>query len=271
MREHNHEAHKMWNFDRGDQTHRLDYPLTEDSVVWDVGAYEGNWAAQISNRYRCNVWLFEPVKEYYDALVEKFKLTPKVKVFPFGLGATTMKCFMAPDGDGSKPKESGEPSLIKSINEFIFENGTYKVDLLKLNIEGAEYGLMESLIEKNHTFIFNHYQIQFHTWENNCEQRHKFIVEEIAKTHDSSYSYPFIWEGWYKKITPEQEQKIIADYFSSKKTFKELSLEYCIPVLTVQMLVGKNDEVKNIHDEIKKSQDIGPGFGSTGWVEASEK
>jgi FkbM family methyltransferase len=270
--EHNHHAHKLWNFDKGDDTHRLNYPLTKDSFVWDVGGFEGGWSAKISNIYDCNIFVFEPVKEYYDALVHKFANTPKVKIFNFGLGASTMKCNMSPDGDGSKPKEEGSPVLIKSINEFIFEENITSVDLIKINIEGAEYGLMESLIDKNNIEVFNHYQIQFHVWETNCEERHKLILESINKTHDSTYSYPFIWEGFHKKLTSEQEKEIIEKYSKGAK-FKELSIEYNHPILFIEILVGKNEIIKQEHLRLFRlsQEEFGPGFGSEGSYKESTK
>ena len=48
-------AIQRWFRDKGDQTLRLNYDLNEHSVVFDLGGYEGQWSADIFQRYQCNV------------------------------------------------------------------------------------------------------------------------------------------------------------------------------------------------------------------------
>ena len=59
--------------EKGDDTLRLNYNLDKDSIVIDAGGYKGWFAENIYNKYKCNVYVFEPVKEYYDLIVNKFK------------------------------------------------------------------------------------------------------------------------------------------------------------------------------------------------------
>lgn len=196
---HNHEAHKRWNDVRGDDTHRLNYPdLNENSLVWDLGAYHGDWAAKISDKYNCKIMCFEPVPAYAKMCEERFKYNPKVVVLPFGLGAINETVLMDADGDGSTYKETGTPVEIKSITEII-ERGKNNIDLIKINIESAEFDLMDSLIEKDMLGVVNHYQIQFHPFIDDYKERHDVIVKALKETHNVSYSYPFIWEGWKRK------------------------------------------------------------------------
>lgn len=197
MRPHNYEAHARWNSDNGDRTHRLNYDLNENSLVWDIGGYEGNWAQDIFDRYKCNIWIFEPVPNYYNALVERFKGNDKIKVHPFGLGDRYETVFMNADGDGSTYKDKGEPCKIHSITDFIKMSAVENIDLVKINIEGAEYSLLESMVQWNQ--IVDNFQIQFHVWIDNCEDRHNKIVDKLLKTHDKSFSYEYIWEGFKRK------------------------------------------------------------------------
>ena len=39
---------KQWKRDRGDERLRMNYPLTADSVVLDVGGYVGDFASEVS-------------------------------------------------------------------------------------------------------------------------------------------------------------------------------------------------------------------------------
>ena len=47
-----HERCKPWFAVKGDQTLRLNYPLNKDSVVFDLGGYKGEFAADIYNKYQ---------------------------------------------------------------------------------------------------------------------------------------------------------------------------------------------------------------------------
>ena len=40
-----------WLQDNGDETLRLDYELTPDSMVLDLGGYRGQWASDIFDKY----------------------------------------------------------------------------------------------------------------------------------------------------------------------------------------------------------------------------
>ena len=45
---------KKWFKDEGDTLLRLNYPLTSDSVVFDLGGYQGDFAADIFKKYKSN-------------------------------------------------------------------------------------------------------------------------------------------------------------------------------------------------------------------------
>ena len=208
--EHNHEAHYNWNADKGDQTHRLNYNLNENSLIFDVGGFTGEWSANIYNRYRCNIYIFEPVDRYFNHIKNRFQVCNNVQVFNFGLGNKSESIKIRTVGDGSKfvtktskispfNVDKFDEAYIKSICDFIRERDIQNIDLLKLNIEGAEYALLESLIEENMLHICDNIQVQFHTWEPNCEERRIKILEALDKTHNNTFSYPFIWEGFKRK------------------------------------------------------------------------
>ena len=44
-----------WFDIKGDKTLRLQYPLNEESIVFDLGGYHGQWASDIFNKYMCNI------------------------------------------------------------------------------------------------------------------------------------------------------------------------------------------------------------------------
>jgi hypothetical protein len=65
--------HDAWIADRGDQTLRLDYDLTEESVVVDVGGFMGDWSEAIEERYHPAIHIFEPVSQYREEIRRRFR------------------------------------------------------------------------------------------------------------------------------------------------------------------------------------------------------
>lgn len=180
---------------------RSEYELNENSVVLDIGGYKGEWAESIFKKAPCNIHIFEPLKSFYDNIVTKFNGNDKIKVYHFGLGGFTKDVQLTLDTDASsayKKSESMETVSIKNVSEFIqtFE----KIDLMKINIEGEEYDLLDDLIKTGSTFKIVNIQVQFHTFVDGCVERRNAIIAELAKTHDITYNYDFVWENWKLKI-----------------------------------------------------------------------
>lgn len=192
----------MWNRDNGNYTHALNYPLNEDSIIVDLGAFHGVWASQIIEKYNSNVFLFEPVKEFYDYLVNKFQNNPKVKVFNYGIATDHRMDTLYLRGDGtSKYLTGGNAVVVEFISvEKMFELiGTDKIDLAQINIEGEEFPVLEKIIENKTINKFNHLQIQFHTFIENAETRRENIQKGLSESFDKMFDYPFVFEGWKLK------------------------------------------------------------------------
>jgi FkbM family methyltransferase len=132
-------------------------------------------------------------------LLKKGDNNENVKLYNFGLSKLTedVKIFHSNDAS-SIFKESDSYEIIKSknISDFINENNITKIDLLKLNIEGSEYDLLERLIEDNKLDIIDNIQVQFHSFIDNCVERRNSIREHLRKTHYETYCYEFVWENW---------------------------------------------------------------------------
>ncbi len=93
-----------------------------------------------------------------------------------------------------------ETVQLKSIVDFIQENTIQSVDLIKINIEGGEYELLEALIENNLIPVFKNIQVQFHDFLlDDGKERMISIQENLSKTHQITYQYEFVWENWQLK------------------------------------------------------------------------
>ena len=80
---------RQWWADGGDERFRFDYDLTRDSLVMDLGGYEGQWASDLYGRHRCRISVFEPVAGYAEKIRRRFQKNNDIEIFQFGLGSAT--------------------------------------------------------------------------------------------------------------------------------------------------------------------------------------
>ena len=179
--------------------------LNDESIVFDVGAFKGEFTNSILKLCNCNIYIFEPVKEYYKIIKEKYKDNPKTHCYNFGLGKYGLDTDINKTGSSSSIyfhsdiQKQTEKIRIDSITEFITNNKIENIDLIKINIEGGEYDLLDSLISSQHIIkSINTLLIQFHDFIPNALDRRKNIQDKLSDSHIKVFDYPFIWEKWVK-------------------------------------------------------------------------
>ena len=195
-------AISQWIKDDGDSTLRVDYPLTENSVILDIGGYMGEWAAKIISLYNPYVYIFEPVTEYYNQIVERFCSNGKVSVYNFGLSDknTTEKLALLNDSSSvCRRADTYTPVVLKDIYSFIKGENIQNIDLMKINIEGGEYSLLKRMISTEMVKTCQDIQVQFHDFYPNAKQLREEIRCSLRETHFILYDYPFVWENWRKR------------------------------------------------------------------------
>lgn len=188
-----------WFALNGDQTLRLDYDLTPDSVVLDVGGFEGEFAGAIYERYGCQIYIFEMHPLYLSILAEKFHDNPKIKIIPYGLSDHTGIEAFSSAGDATSAFHSGDhifPGELKSADEAFAELEIKNVDLLKLNIEGSEYGVIDRLAQAGLIPSIKNIQVQFHDFFDDAPARMQAARDILVKTHAPTYMFSFVWENW---------------------------------------------------------------------------
>jgi FkbM family methyltransferase len=197
-----HEIHH-WVDDNGDKTLRLTYCLDENSLVFDVGGYEGQWSSDIYSKYLSKIFVFEPVHSFSENIIHRFSSNPNITVFPFGLGNKNQEIEISLNNNGSSTIniEGDDRELVKIIcvSEFIKNHGVNKIDLMKINIEGGEFDLLFNLLETGEIRKIRNIQVQFHEFVNEAIEKRKSIQELLKMTHVLTYEYPFVWENWELK------------------------------------------------------------------------
>ncbi len=188
--------------DGGDERFRLSFALTDQSLVIDLGGYKGQWASDIYAKYNCTLLVFEPVSVYYHQLVERFKLNSRIKIFHLALAESKRTEQIGLSDEGSSlfiNTSATEIIQLEDVAVFFKEYPVEQVDLLKINTEGAEYALLNRLID---TGLINNIQqlhIQFHDFIPNAERQLQELTEKLSVTHVRTMQYKFVWENWVRK------------------------------------------------------------------------
>jgi FkbM family methyltransferase len=192
-----------------DATLRQEYPLGEDSIVLDLGGWQGQWTSDIFARYCCTVHVFEPVRAFADAIERRFAMNPRVHVHAFGLAGSAREERLLVKGQGSSTFSDTSSALestakgavirLESAADFFEDKQLDRVDLIKINIEGGEYELLEHLLERGLVARITDLQIQFHDFVPDAERRAAAIQSRLAETHDLTFQSSFVWENWTRR------------------------------------------------------------------------
>lgn len=129
--------------------------LDANSIVVDGGGYKGEWSKYILKQFGCKVYIFEPHPENMAKvrnLVGDDKNAVLIQKALFGKNGT-QKLRMTPNADGySLYDRSKNRRIINEINvptvrldTFMEEFKIPHIDLIKLNVEGAEVDILMSL------------------------------------------------------------------------------------------------------------------------------
>ena len=184
---------------------RYEYPLDEDSVVIDVGAYHGEWSAEMAERYGCKIYAYEPCPQFYEIATKALVPWRTVHLYPMALGPQDgMAVFHihgSMTGEFAGDDETFEAPMldISSIVESISDVHHRPIDLLKLNAEGGEFGLLERLLATGQITKINRLQIQWHPVVVDCAARYEAINADLEKIFKRTYFDPWTWEFWDRK------------------------------------------------------------------------
>ncbi|MGV4792998.1 FkbM family methyltransferase [Rhizobium sp. F40D2] len=196
-------AHQNWITSFPEDQIRYEYPLRFNANVLDVGGYLGDFAAEFVNRYNAQVAIFEPVPRFAEQVENRFAGEPKIIVFRAGLSDQDMQVEFELDADASGQFQSSGKRKIQvdlwDAARYFRESPVTDWDLMKLNIEGGEYSLLERLIETGHISAIRYLQVQFHLHVPNARRRYRKLARQLRRTHRLDWRYPFVWESWTRR------------------------------------------------------------------------
>ena len=187
-----------------DESIRFDYKLSKGDIIFDLGAFKGEFSEKVyseSSRF----YLFDTNPKMVKYLNKKFKGKKNVSVHPFGLGerdthgSTRLPIFPWASAGASYEENKNEKLIVKDFIKFCEEYKINEIEVLKINIEGAEYNLMKYLYKNKFLKNINHIQIQPHDFDNESLNNLLELHRNLHKTHKLKLSYPFVWDFWERK------------------------------------------------------------------------
>jgi len=194
---------KKWRADNGDYNLIPVHALDENSLVLDIGGFHGNFSAEIYARYSCKIKIFEPVPYFVEQMRKRFRKNRNIEIFEMGLGGKNSTETMSVNEYSSSTYRSvGDNNItikIMDIVDWLDSNKEEKISLMKINIEGGEYELLERLLNSKYIYTTNEIQVQFHDFFPDAKERMNKIQAKLSETHELTYQYPFIWENWKLK------------------------------------------------------------------------
>lgn len=140
--------------------------LDESSVVVDFGANHGEFSHTIIQRYGCRVFAAEPVPE----LVERIGPHPNLTLLPLAISGSigSMRINIYPDRCASGfDRFEGESAAYTidadtvTLAEFRRRAGIGRINLLKIDIEGAELGMFAAAADAEFADI-DQITVEFH-------------------------------------------------------------------------------------------------------------
>ena len=125
--------------------------ITNDSVVIDLGANVGQFAEEISEKFHCICYALEPLPNLFSQIKE----SPLIKKFNYAISDknASLRLYVSSNREANSIHESIADSYgtedIKelpgiTLETFLKKNNINMVDLLKIDIEGAEELLFRS-------------------------------------------------------------------------------------------------------------------------------
>ena len=177
-----------WFADNGDTTLRIDYPLTKDSLVLDVGGYRGDWSQKIADKYNPYIYIFEPIPQFCYLIMERFKQNPKVLVFNFGLSNTTRPANISVNNDSSSIyllSDNQIRIILIDIDQFLRNFKSHEINLIKITLPPVF--LHEILVKQKRIPIMAETKISAILKENKGIKVFFVIVNNLYIVH-----YPFL-------------------------------------------------------------------------------
>src|SRR6185295_9404334 len=135
---------------------RYDYNIQSYDTILDIGAYQGEWSKRMVETFYCQAILFEPVRV---PALDDLRYNPKYEIVEAAAWTSNGELKFGGNGYWTSAYIDGEQWYrCVDIRGYI----CYEIAVCKINAEGAEYGLLNFMIDSGLYVNVRNFQIQFH-------------------------------------------------------------------------------------------------------------
>jgi FkbM family methyltransferase len=178
---------------------RYEYDLDHNSIVIDCGGFEGRFTQGINERYHCLIHVMEPVPVFHAAIAKRFAGNMNIFVHLAGIAAETRMATFKIKGDmtGENADQGEEVEVqLTGVRDLVNYFGPRKISLIKLNIESAEFEVIEKLLDSGDIIQFENIQVQWHPLVPDYQARYDSIQERLKATHELTFDHGWVWQNW---------------------------------------------------------------------------
>lgn len=177
----------------------VEWPLTTDSTVVEIGGYCGRWALQIAERYHPHIHVFEPQPWAFE--VCKRVLGTQAVVHNFALGTHNGTHNMGQwgtDGCSFFNWDVGDENTGEMREAAPILNSLGNIDLMLMNIEGYEHLLLPYLLD-NLIDLPRFLMVQFHTFNDKDVSSMGFLRKYMLEWYELLWDYGPTLSAWQRK------------------------------------------------------------------------
>ncbi len=176
-------------------------PLRGDKAVV-LGGYLGESSIRLA-RLGYSVIAFEPVKDFADAILRRARkeaVNIEVVVAAALDHNRGVDLFIQGDETTLALGDSKSDLRVASVDfaDWLNSQGE-EIRLMEVNIEGAEFALLNLVIESGSIRRLNSIYIQFHNVQPQSSDEAEEIRSKLEVTHRQVWSFDWVWEKWERK------------------------------------------------------------------------
>jgi len=129
------------------------FQISKNDTVIDIGAHIGLFSLLVYQRSGCDkIFSYEPIRDNFDLLISNLELNHITSIHPFNLAvskkSTKLNLFLNDDQSAHSIFSNNSTAVTvesTSLQKIFDDNDILSCKLLKLDCEGAEYDIIDSL------------------------------------------------------------------------------------------------------------------------------
>jgi len=194
------DLHEKWKLANGDDTYALDWDINSESLVWEIGGFEGRWAAQIAEKFDSFIDIFEPTDFGFGRCSQRFFDNKKITINHYGLWVMDAHLPLYNPGNDSGSLLLQHPaSEVCKFGDIYLELIDERVDLCLMNVEGAEFALLPYMIANGLMENIRYFWCQFHRFVPDADERYVSIKKRLEETHRMMWEFYPTAVAWERK------------------------------------------------------------------------